>query len=208
MQEQKNNKIPNLLTCIVLLIMAAALNFVGSFIIQKFFPDRSAPSDMLFYLTPYIPWTQYLTDLANILSFILMIYYLIRYSRDNANFIVLNFAFAYAIRAVFIILTPLGGALGNNMHYGLTTIQQFGAFPSGHTIMVVLTYMLINKNGSSWLKNLALMSIIIEVVSLILSRGHYSIDIIGGFLVCYFVVNEMRKYLNNPKEYSNLESAI
>lgn len=177
--------------CIILLFFAAALNFVGSNIIQKYFPDRLPPSDLLFKLTPYIPWTQYLTDLANIFSFFLMIYYLIKYAKNDQNFIVLNYAFAYGLRAFLIVLTPLGGALGNNMYYGLTNIQQFGAFPSGHTIMVVLTYMLVDDKITPRLKNVALASVIAEVVSLILSRGHYSIDIVGAFLVCYFVYNKM-----------------
>lgn len=208
MQEQKNNKFPNLFICIVLLILAATLNFVGSFIIQKYFPDRAAPPDLLFKITHYVGWTQYLTDIANIFSFILMICYLIRYAKNDANFIILNYALAYALRSVLIVLTPLGGALGNNMYYGITTIQQFGAFPSGHTIMVALTYMLISKEKSSSFKNLALASVIIEVISLILSRGHYSIDIVGAFLVCYFVVNEMRKYQKSPEIYLNSESTI
>ncbi len=177
--------------CVILLLVSAFLNFLGSSIIQKYFPNRLPPSDLLFTITPYIAWTQYLTDLANIFSFFLMIYYIIKYAEKNQNFIVLNYAFAYGLRAFLIILTPFGGALGNNMYYGLTNIQQFGAFPSGHTIMVVLTYMLIDNNISPLLKKMALASVVVEVISLIFSRGHYSIDIVGAFLVCYFVVNKM-----------------
>lgn len=84
------------------------------------------------------------------------------------------------------MLTPLGSSMGNEMQYGLTNIHQYGCFPSGHTIMVVLAYMIIQGEENRTLKALALSSVIVEITSLVLSRGHYSIDIAGGLLVSYF----------------------
>ena len=179
---------------VLFLIFAAVLNFISSNFIQKYFPDRAAPPDLLFKITHYVGWTQYLTDLANILSFILVIYYFIKYRYSDIYYLIITYATAYILRACLIVLTPLGGALGNDMHYGITNIQQFGAFPSGHTIMVVLASMMIDKNDSALMKYFALSSIFIEIISLILSRGHYSIDIVGAFLLCYFVFNESLKF--------------
>lgn len=178
---QKNFYLP-----LTLLILAVFLNFLGSRVIHDYFPGRTAPEDLLFRLTPYVSWTQYITDIANILSFILIVYYIFWRDIKQTGYAFSVFALAYGIRGLLIMLTPLGGSLGNEMHYGLTSIQQYGCFPSGHTIMVVLAYMFIQGQENRNLKAVALLNVLIEITSLILSRGHYSIDIAGALLVCYF----------------------
>lgn len=179
---------------VILLLITATLNFVSSELIQKYFPDRQPAQDLLFRLTPYVSWTQYLTDIANVASVLGLLIYLFMGRVSKFPRAVFAFVIAEFLRSVIIILTPLGGPLGNSMHYGLTAIQQHGEFPSGHTIIVVLSYLLVSKVEAPILKNLLLLNIIIEVISLILSRGHYSIDIVGGILVAYFAYHESGKY--------------
>jgi membrane-associated phospholipid phosphatase len=180
---------------IALLLIAIALNYVGSRIIYNFFPERIAVPDLLFKITPYIGWTQYWSDIANIFSVILLAIYVFNKSRANKiPWIISTFAIMEIVRGFLIILTPLGGPLGNEMHYGLTTIHQYGAFPSGHFATAMICYYFIDKKTAPILNKFALAGIIAEGVSLILSRGHYSIDIVGGFMISYIIFNEMQKY--------------
>lgn len=178
------------------LIFTSSLNAVSNFIIFKYFPDRLKVDDLLFRLTPYISWTQYLTDIANIFSVLLLIIYVIKGHVKKLPYYFTTFALMELMRAVFVVLTPLGTPLVNGPHYGLTTIHQHGEFPSGHTALVVLCFLLVNKKDSSVIKTLLLISVIVEIVSLVLSRGHYSIDIVGGILIAFVSFTIMKKYEN------------
>lgn len=189
------NRFNNTYLFVILLVISGATNFISSWIIKTYFPDRVAAPDLMFKVTPYYPQLQYFTDIFNLFSFVLIIYYLVTKKGKEINYIILNFACAYLLRAFLIILTPLGGINGNEATYGISSIKQYGAFPSGHTIMVAMTYLIINQQDApKTLKILASASLIIEVISLILSRGHYSIDIVGALLLCYFVFNEIKRF--------------
>ena len=192
-------KLGNISIYIAFLLVAVFVNFFSSWIIQKYFPERVAAPDLMFKILPNIPFAQYLTDIFNILSFILIFYYLIKYKVKEIRYFLLNFSVAYMLRGLIIILTPLGGINGNEANYGITAIKQYGAFPSGHTIMVTMAYMLISNSDAPILKKLALISVLIEIISLLISRGHYSIDIVGGLLLSYFVYHELTKYRDQLK---------
>lgn len=90
-------------------------------------------------------------------------------------------------RAFLVIATPLGGPARPNIHYGMTPLILNGPFPSGHTAFVFMCYLFINKNEAPLIKNILLFSTVGEIISLILSRGHYTIDVVGGLLLTYVV---------------------
>jgi membrane-associated phospholipid phosphatase len=100
------------------------------------------------------------------------------------------------LRGILIILTPLGSVLGNDIEFGITSIKQYGAFPSGHVALAILIYFLIDAKESSKIKSAALVLAIFEIICQILARGHYSIDIVGGFFIAYFTYNELSKFEN------------
>ena len=99
-------------------------------------------------------------------------------------------------RGILIVLTPLGSVLGNDIEFGITNIKQYGAFPSGHVALAILIYFLIDKKEASKLKTAALVLAVLEIICQILARGHYSIDIVGGFFIAYFSYNELSKFKN------------
>ncbi len=195
MTYQKNTKERSpLLLPALFVFLAAWLNFQNSNLIQVYFPHRTPIIDTLFLITPEVMWTQYLTDLANITSCILLGIYIFRGRQHHLPFTLTVIGFGYFLRSLIILLNPFGGPLGNIAHYGLTTIEQHGQFPSGHTLIVVLAYYLIAKSEAPLLKKLALISVWIEVVSLILSRGHWSVDVVGGFLLAYFAYHFIKEH--------------
>lgn len=177
-----------------LLIIGAVMDITTSeHVIPMLFPNRAPIPDTLFSILPYLPWTQYLTDLANIFSVILLMFYLFP---KRWNYLPLTLAvlgLGYLMRSVFTMLNPFGGALGNVVSYGLTNVHQYGEFPSGHVFLVVAIYLLIQSDALT-LKRLALASVVVEVISLLLSHGHYSVDIIGGWLIGHFAYHSLVGY--------------
>ncbi len=105
-------------------------------------------------------------------------------------------AYAYALRAILIILTPFGSSLDDpTKQYGATNIQQNGSFPSGHTIMVVVAFILLDKRDNLWVRALLGLSVIVEVVCLLISHGHYSLDIAGSFMAAYIACYEVDRLM-------------
>lgn len=175
---------------LLLVIGATVLNRLASALIQLNWPDRQPIQDTLFEILPYIPWLDDWTDIANIFSLILIFAYASRRWRLSP-YIIITMGFGYLLRAGLILLNPFGGPLGNVVHYGLSTIHQHGQFPSGHTFFVTIVYLLIDKKDVAY-KRLALLSVWVEVVALILSHGHYGIDIAGGLMLGYTTYHIMK----------------
>lgn len=166
---------------------------VSSQIIQDFFPDRIPVTDTLFQLTPQIMWTQYLTDVAAFLGPLFLLYLIIKKDFRHLPYHLITIGAGYLLRAFLVLLNPVGGYFGNMDTYGLTNIIQHGMFPSGHTMLVFIVYFLSTEIADKKWRIFFLINGLVEIVSLILSRGHYGVDIAGGILVAYFVVNEMKK---------------
>lgn len=178
-----------------ILIISLILNYLSSQVIRIYFPERQPASDLLFKLTPYIGWTQYLTDLANIFSLIVLAIYIFKGRTYQIPLIITTFALMEIFRSILTVATPVGDVFGNNIYYGLTQIRQYGNFPSGHFASSFLCYYFIDRGQAAILSRLALIGIWVEGISLILSRGHYSIDLFGGFCIAYFALHITKKYL-------------
>lgn len=180
--------------CLALLVIGAVMDFVNGQQIQILFPNRVPIPDTLFMVLPYLPWTQYLTDLANIFSCLLLALYIFPARPWRLPLSLAVLGLGYLIRSVAILLNPFGGALGNMAYYGLTKIHQYGEFPSGHVFLVAAIYLLIDKREAPLLRRLALLSLIVECATLLLSHGHYSVDIIGGLLIGYFSYHVLKDF--------------
>lgn len=182
-----------------LLLFGALLNSASSSFIGIYYPERPLVPDLLFDLSPDLIWTQYLSDPAAILSFFVFVIVLrknftIHYIKE----IFLSFALSNIMRALIIPLTPLGRHYTNNQPYGIFPVIQHGMFPSGHTTATFLLFLLVPKEMTR-LKSTMLIFFIVQVFILITSRGHYSIDIIGGMMVAYISLDVTKKYLANKK---------
>ncbi|MBD3280089.1 hypothetical protein GF389_01010 [Candidatus Dojkabacteria bacterium] len=102
----------------------------------------------------------------------------------------------YFFRAFVMILNPLEELHQTNGSHIPVISEMFygGMFFSGHTAFVFLAYYLEKDKGL--LKNLMLANALTVVLCLILGNSHYSIDILGGYLVAFFLARtEYWKYL-------------
>lgn len=166
-----------------LLAASFALARLASGFIGTQFPDRPAPRDLLFELLPYATWPQYLTDVALITGAVLVIVHLARRDARRLPGAFALFGVIEIARAAIIMLTPLAGPLGNGAHYGLIHGTQNGEFPSGHVATVMLLYLLVDREQSPKLRGVLLGLVAVECIALLVSHGHYSIDIVGGLLL-------------------------
>lgn len=186
-------KSPKFWIALIVLITIAVFNLFSSKLIQHLFPDRQPMIDTLFLISPKIMWTQYLTDIAADISPLVLLYFIIKKDVKHLPYYLIVFAFGYSLRGFIILLDPVSKPLGNSAHYGITNILQYGMFPSGHVMQVFIAYYLSKGIVNNWGRIILILCCIVEIIALILSRGHYSIDIVGGILIAYFVVNELKK---------------
>ena len=99
-------------------------------------------------------------------------------------------AVMYLLRAGISVLTPLAVARDS----AVLSFPLFGnvLFPSGHTALAFLLARLTDRTRAPGLRTAQIVLLGVIIVTMLLSRGHYSIDIAGGLLLGYFVSGEWR----------------
>ena len=61
-------------------------------------------------------------------------------------------------------------------------------FPSGHTGILFLMFLLIKEEANSkYWALILLLSAILEAIFMIFSRGHYTLDVLGAIFVAYAI---------------------
>ena len=194
----KPKEVKTLFVYVLFLLIGIGANFISSNFIMRNYPERPLVPDLLFDITPYYSWTQHVSDPLVIISIVFFTAFL--YKKLNFAYlkeIVLSYALIHYMRALIIPLTPLGRYHTNNEPYGIFQVVQTGMFTSGHTAAAFLLYLLVPQK-QTLLKKIMLTFFILQVVVLILSRGHYSIDIIGGMMVAYISLDLTNKHLSKP----------
>ena len=181
-----------LIAAIAVLAMSGITSFAGNVLISLHFPDRPRPQDLLLELFPTSAVAQYVTEVAIISSFVVLLSYGVRYARTQIPDIIAIFGIMYLIRSVLMVLTPFASAYTGTGHFGLIPLDQLGMFPSGHVAASLLCMLLIDSRKAPVLKRLALVLMLIQWVAILLSHAHYSIDIAGGILLGLFVDREWR----------------
>ncbi len=173
------------LIALALLAIAGVTSVLGSLFIAARYPDRPAPRDTLFELLPHISAARYLTAIALIAGFALFIIWALRSARADIPTFIAIFALMYFLRSAIIVLTPLANAHGNGAY--VFAMVQNGMFPSGHAGAVFLCFALISAEKAPVQRRVGLALAATVWTALILSHGHYSIDVVGGVLLAYFV---------------------
>jgi membrane-associated phospholipid phosphatase len=182
---------------LVLLSGSSVFCFVISELIQRLYPDRPIVPDILFTLLPDIPVLAYVTDPIMIGVIILILWYAFGRDRIHLPFYFFSVGINYFLRGALMALTPLGRPTGNLDSYGvaiLVNLKQHGMWPSGHVSLASAVYFLIDGRKHPEFKWAAGILGLAEIVTLILSRGHYSIDAAGGVMLGYIAIGLMMPY--------------
>ncbi|NTW29407.1 MAG: phosphatase PAP2 family protein [Coriobacteriia bacterium] len=172
------------------LVLSLLFSFLMSAFIAGHFPDRPTPRDLLFETLPYFDTCQYTTDIALFSAIALAAFYSLRTVPEKFPSFLAMFGTMYTLRALIMVLTPLASAHGNGERFGLVPLIQNGMFPSGHAACALLCFLIIDPKLAPNLRRIVLALACITWLSLLLSHSHYSIDIVGGPLLSYFVWRE------------------
>ena len=174
----------------VYFLASQVTNFISSYLLHMFYPERPIVPDLLFDLVPQLLWLEYISEPLILGSIIVFFLYIFSSDRKNIPFYFTSLGSVYFIRAFLMILTPLGRPTGNGVPYGLFKfigIIQHGMFPSGHVALSFIIYLIIPRDTHRGLKSAAVILCILQIAVLVFSRGHYSIDIAGGLLISWVV---------------------
>lgn len=166
------------------LIASLVIEYILDANIYNTYPNLSLATDFLFLNTPNINilWIADLALLIASLSFLVF-----AFTKKRGKYFPL-YAVVIGIfnllRGIFIYLTPLG-----NPHpapgTGLFFLPSGGMFPSGHTGAMFLYFLFALENKSKYWAIYFIALLVLEIVSMILSRGHYTIDIMGALFIAF-----------------------
>ncbi len=135
-------------------------------------------------------------DLFCLVIFAIVAVYLIhRNEYGRLPYILLLCGIFFIIRGIFIVLTPFGNPPdfnGSNPLFNGFSKFELGVYPSGHVGNSFLLLLLVNDKVYRYILGVCLAII---VLSLFLSHGHYSIDILSGFFFAYAIKSFGDKYL-------------
>lgn len=174
----------------VVLIIGIELNFYSQEYLLNYMPNgKTLPvlSDLILDNIPL--WDiDYLYDIFSIFSLIVLIIFVIHKRKYNSipYFLLLSGIFQI-VRGFFIVLTPFGNPMGfdgtDGPFSGFTDIE-LGVYPSGHVGTAYLYFLLVKAKPYRYI---LLFSVLVIIIALFLSRGHYTIDILSGIFFAYAI---------------------
>jgi len=138
-----------------------------------------------------------LYDLFCVLIFFIVAIYIIHkkeYGRIPYFFLLTGIF--YIIRALFVVLTPLGNPEnfnGSDPLFNGFMKYELGVYPSGHVGNSFLLLLLVNDKVYRYILSFCLL---VVVVTLLLAHCHYSIDILSGFFFAYAINTFGDKHLS------------
>lgn len=148
--------------------------------------ELTRPVDLLLDSLPYVRGARWLTVVALVLGFGIFLAGVLRHEPWRLPATVSVFAILYLLRAGMTVLTPLAPAQGDQPF--IFTPQQYGMFPSGHVAALTLLALL-TPSERPWARRVHLVLVVVMAAGLLLARGHYSIDVVGGLLLAYVVAH-------------------
>ncbi|MEM3074724.1 MAG: hypothetical protein QW727_02160 [Candidatus Pacearchaeota archaeon] len=182
---------------LIILLSGIIINQISSFLINKYFNKAPLLNDLIFTILPHvsIPWAYHI---INIIIILIFSFYAFVKKTERIPYFLSLFGIFMFFRGIFMILTPFGNpSMFYNGNYFLvppeSNIFRFGVYPSGHAGTSFLAFLL---SGGKY-KALILGLCFLIIITLFVSRGHYSIDIISGIIFAYAYYCLGEKYLKN-----------
>jgi membrane-associated phospholipid phosphatase len=171
-----------------LLIVALMANLGSSYILSFLHFDPLPVNDLLLGMIPQINSMGYLADLVLVLE-TLMFFWIWRKDKKKLAWGIMLVGVMLLVRSLLVLLTPVGNSFGMIEYSDFFSLKNLpsGMFPSGHTAFAFLGYLLLKDESNRKLAHVSLALLVIEVLALLISHGHYSIDIVGGLMLAYII---------------------
>ncbi len=184
---------------LIALIAGQQANYAAETYLHNYMQEgKSLPmlSDLILDNLPYMN-VSLIYDIFCIFPVAFLVIYIVhRHDYDRIPFFILMVGIFYLLRGLFIILTPFGNPPmfdGTDSIFKGFSKYELGVYPSGHAGNVFMMYLLVKD---SIYKKLILFCLVVVIMSLFLSRGHYSIDILSGVLFSYAIKSFGDKHLS------------
>ena len=132
----------------------------------------------------------WLYDILSFISIIILAIYVLRKDFEEIPFIISLFGIYHFVRGIFIILTPLGVPNGGDQGIVTGLVALFGQYPSGHLGSVFLTFLIMK----GIYKQIAIFLTFAIGITLLVGRGHYSIDLFSSIFFVYAIYSFGNKY--------------
>ena len=183
---------------LLIFIFGAGLNiasqtYLNNFVIEgKTFPMLS---DLILDNLPVLNVALFYDIFALIPIILVLIYIAQKKDYNRIPFFLMMSGIFYIVRGIFIVLTPFGNPPlfnGSDPLFNGFAKYDLGVYPSGHVGNVFLMFLLVKDKGY---KLLIFICLIFVIITLFLSHGHYSIDILSGLFFSYAIRAFGEKYL-------------
>jgi membrane-associated phospholipid phosphatase len=167
-----------------------ALNIASQTYLHNYMSEgKTLPmlSDLILDNLPVIDLSLVYDIVCLIPIFMMFVYIVHKKEYNRVPFILLMVGLFYLVRGVFIVLTPFGNPPmfgGSDPLFNGFSKYELGVYPSGHTGNVFMLFLLVKD---SLYKKIILICLIIVIITLLLSHGHYSIDIFSGIFFAYAI---------------------
>ncbi len=177
---------------IVCSLISTKITYIASKYIHSTFNIPPVVKDLIWEHLPYLP-ILWVSEVLMLLSALYLLIWSFKKNKYYLPYAILIISIFHLFRAFLIVLTPLGFPYEYNgiLYNSNKSVLMYGAFPSGHLSIPLLAYLITKKN-------LALLLTFLVGITLLISRGHYSIDLVGTILLIYpiykFSENYLKKY--------------
>lgn len=179
-------------------IAGAGLNFASQTYLHNYMVQgKTLPmlSDLILDNLPVIDLSL-IYDLFCLVIFIIVAIYIVHKKDYNRlPYILLLCGIFFIVRGIFIVLTPFGNPpefQGSDPLFNGWSKFELGVYPSGHVGNSFLLLLLVNDKIY---KFILMFCLLVIIIALFLSHGHYSIDMLSGFFFAYAIKAFGDKYL-------------
>lgn len=159
-------------------------------ILRTEYPNPPQPPDLLFDLIPENTSFIGIGEAISSIMVITVLFALWEQHFEGAPKLLFLLGVMFLMRGYVILLTPLGQVQPPSVNYDKSHIiaQTFyhGMFFSGHTASAFIQALYFKRHR---LRPFMLFLATLQVMALVISHSHYSIDIFGGLFVAYFVTH-------------------
>jgi len=157
-------------------------------------------NDLLLQNTPYlkIGWFYDFIIVVSILAFCI---YALKKDVKEIPYFLLMFGIINIIRGIFIVITPFANPINEYNGFLQSEMYRLGVYPSGHTGAGFLAFLLAKDKV---FKIILFVASLLIIISLLLGRGHYSIDIFSAVIFAYATYAFGEKYIK--KRFCGLQT--